>query len=51
MFFAKNGDPTTQSKKNKIGVFSFLRSLFSQEPALTVSAPAWYFFCNVVNGG
>ena len=51
MFFAKNGDPIIQSKKNKIRVFSFLRSLFSQQPALTASAPAWHFFCTVVNGG
>ena len=51
MFFAKNGDSTIQSKKNKIRVFSFLRSLFSQQPALTASAPAWHFFCTVVNGG
>ena len=51
MFFAKNGDPTIQSKKNKIRVFSFLRSLFSQQPALTASAPAWHFFCTVENGG
>lgn len=51
MFFAKNGDSTIQSKKNKIRVFSFLRSLFSQQPALIASAPAWHFFRTVVNGG
>ena len=51
MFFAKNGDSTIQSKKNKIKVFSFLRSLFSQQPGLTASAPVWDFFCTVLNGG